>query len=115
MKKYLVVISLGLLLSIAGAISVKAGYATGPDKKQYMTAKAGFLWIEGTLSNYHPTDHYYKRVYAEAGNSGTFSDWALPSTHSITRRDSRNIFEPDNAMTKPCWKYSSSGNQICAW
>lgn len=96
-------------------VVVKAGYTTGPDNKLYMSANVGLLWIEGTLSNYHPTDHYYKRVYSQAGNEGSYSAWALPDTHSITHRDSRGLFETDYAETKPCWKSDASGNQICAW
>lgn len=115
MKRYLFAIGFVLFLSIATSIVVKAGYATGPNNKLYMAANAGWNWVEGTLTNYHPTDHYYKQVYSQYGKEGSFSGWALPSTHSITHRDYRGLIDSDYSEVKPCWKLSASSNPVCAW
>ena len=103
MKKYLgVICCIALISSIAGVVVARAGYYTGPNNSLYMSANAGTLWVEGTLAN--DSARHYKQVYAQAGKQGSWSKMVEPSVHSVTQRDSRGVFEPDNAYLKTCWK-----------
>lgn len=111
MKKYLAVICCAVLLSVAGFITVKAGYFTGPNNSLYVTANGGWLWIEGTLSN--DSAQHYKQIYAQIGNSGSWSILVERTTHSVTQRDTRGMFETDDSFLRPCWKVNKGDSLTC--
>lgn len=111
MKKYLTVICCAVFLSVAGFITVRAGYYTGPNNSLYAEATSGWNWLEGKLSN--DSAQYYKQVYVQLGNEGSWSSLASPSTHSVSKRDTQGLFERDYAFMNPCWKVNSTANLSC--
>ncbi|MEG2322108.1 MAG: hypothetical protein RSB71_01280 [Bacilli bacterium] len=111
MKKYLAVICCGLFLLIAGYITVKAGYYVGPNNSLYVSSKAGWLWLEGTISN--DSAQHYKQMFTQNGNQGSWSAIVAPSVHEVTQKDSRAIWEPDTAFLRPCWKVNAGDSMTC--
>lgn len=111
MKKYLTVIFCAALISIAGFTAVKAGYFTGPNNSLYVEVTGGWNWSKGTLSN--DSEQHYKKIYVQLGNQGSWSSLVSPSTHSVSQKDTKGLFEKDYAFVNPCWKTSSDGNLIC--
>src|SRR5574344_2864931 len=111
MKKYLAAICCIFLFTIAGYVTVKAGYYVGPNNSLYVSANAGWLWTEGTIAN--DSEQHYKQMFAQTGNEGSWSSIVAPAIHSVTQRDSRAIWEPDTAFLKPCWKVNSTDSMTC--
>ena len=111
MKKYLTIVCCAMLISAVGFVAVKAGYYTGPNNSLYVTATAGWNWLEGTLAN--DSAQHYKKIFVQDGNEGTWSDLVPPTTHSVTHRDKRGLFDKDYSMMNPCWKVNASDPLSC--
>ena len=111
MKKYLTIICCAMLLSIVGFTVVRAGYYTGPNNSLYVTTAVGSNWLEGTLSN--DTAQHYKKIYVQAGSEGSWSALVPPTTHSVTQRDTKRLFDRDYLMVNPCWKVNESDPLSC--
>lgn len=112
MKKYLGAICCALMISIIGIIGVKAGYFVGPDKSLYVTAVTKTFSIEGTIAN--DSAQHYKKIYAQSGSQGSWSDLVAPTVHSVSKKDTRAIWEDDTAFLNPCWKVNATDPLSCA-
>lgn len=100
-KRYLIA---AFLFLVVGLMAVKAGYTCGPNNHLYVETKAGWLWIEGTVSNYG--EEIRKQVCAREGNQGSCSAMVDAQVHSVTHRDSRGIFEQQYSEVWACWSYN---------
>lgn len=94
-----------------GVFIVKAGYYTGPNNSLYADATAGWNWLEGSLAN--DSEQHYKQIYVQDGDEGSWSDLVSPSTHSVSHRDYRGLFDTQYSMMKPCWKVNASDSLTC--
>lgn len=109
MKKHLIFTVLCLMITLVSASLVSAGYNFGPNNIFHMEASAGINWlrgewVEGTMSNGTPeARNYEKRVYAQAGEGGSYSKWVTKQTTSVTQRD-YGAFGNDHAEVRGEWR-----------
>lgn len=104
MKKYFAAVLISMIGLIAIVEVANAAYACGPNKHLWMKPEVGTLWTKGTLSNYG--EEIKKQVYAKAGRTGSYGEWAEAKTYSTSHTDYRTALEPDDAMVGACWIYN---------
>ena len=112
MKKYFAFAVFSLFLATISTTFVMAGYNLGPNNIFHMEAKAGIDlfrgdWTEGTMSNsathLEECHLYEKQVFAQAGESGTYSEWVDKSQNSVTHRDYGPL-NSDTAKVEGYWR-----------
>lgn len=107
MKKYFGGAFLSIALLVVG-IGIASAYTIGPNKLFIIDAKVGKSlkgnWTEATMkNNYEAPWKYEKRVYAQAGGSGSWSKWVDKTVFSVTHRDYGSLFD-DTATTSGEWR-----------
>ena len=107
MKKYFAATCLTIALLFVG-MGIALAYSIGPNKLFLIEPSTGTsfkgLWVEATMkNNATPSWNYEKRVFAQSGKSGSWSNWVSKDIYSVTHRD-YGSFTDDTAYTTGEWR-----------